>query len=77
MMLQYAIMLAIVLGTADAFAEALPQPGTKPAGTERGSERSQEAKSNRLTVPGDTSSGTTLRAPDIVAQGRCYNGHCF
>jgi hypothetical protein len=75
MMLQYAIMLAIVLGTADALAETLPQQGTKPADTVRGPDHGQGAKSDCLTVQGEASGG--LRAPTIVAQGRCYNGQCF
>jgi hypothetical protein len=64
---KHAIVLAIILGTASGSLVTTRQHGIDPAYDVYGSEQ----------LSGQSSAGRSDSAPIIVAQGRCFNGHCY
>ena len=67
MITKHAVVLAIILGTASGSLVTKQQSGVDSAQNLYGGERSS-AQSNA-----DRAAAT----PVILAQGRCYNGHCY
>ena len=64
---KHAIMLAIILGTASGSLVTTRQHGIDPAYDVYGSDK----------LSGQSSAGRSDLTPIIVAQGRCFNGHCY
>jgi hypothetical protein len=67
MITKHAIVLAIILGTASGSLVANRQHGIGPAYDAYGNDK----------LPGQSSAGPSGLVPIIVAQGRCFNGHCY
>jgi hypothetical protein len=67
MITKHAVVLAIILGTASGSLVTTKQHGIDPA---------YDAYRNEK-LPGQSSAGPSASAPIIVAQGRCFNGHCY
>ena len=66
MITKHAIVLAIILGTASGSQVTTRQHGIDHAYEVYGDEK----------LPGQ-SAGPSDLTPIIVAQGRCFNGHCY
>ena len=67
MITKHAVVLAIILGTASGSLATKKQYGIDPVHNLYGGEKS----------PAQSNAGRAAVAPVIVAQGRCYNGHCY
>jgi hypothetical protein len=67
MITKHAVVLAIILGTASVTPVTNRQHGIDPAYDVYGDEK----------LPGQSSADPSAFAPIIVAQGRCFNGHCY
>jgi hypothetical protein len=67
MITKHAIVLAIILGTASGSLVTAKQHGIGPAYDAFGNHK----------LPEQSSEGPSGSAPNILAQGRCYNGRCY
>jgi hypothetical protein len=65
MIIKHAVVLAIILGTASG--SLVTKKQYDPAHNVYGGEQ----------LPGQSSAGPAAAAPIVVAQGRCFNGHCY
>jgi hypothetical protein len=67
MITKHAVVLAIILGTATGSLVTTKKHGIGPAYDAYGIDK----------LAGESSAGPSAVAPIIVAQGRCFNGHCY
>jgi hypothetical protein len=75
MITKHAIVLAIILGTASGTLVMNKQHSINPASDVYGNDR--YLGSDAAKFPGQSSAGPSASAPIMVAQGRCFNGHCY
>jgi hypothetical protein len=75
MITKRAIVLAIILGTASGSLLTTRQYSINAAYDMYGNDRDRNSESP--TFSKQSSAGRSPLAPTFVAQGRCFNGHCY